>query len=550
MNYVGQQGTNARNSFNTAQTNFNTGLGTDPTFGASQQQTINNAINGSAPISTAQGLLNQSFTGPQSIDSSQYMPLMQTYQTDAQDTGNAQGVGTLLSQLLPQESVGDRNYDALIFGQNPIYQQQSQALQNDANGLLGQGQAAIPNSTAQSQQWQNDTQAFNTAANNYVTGQQTGLTNDFNNQITAANNAQTQLQGDIAGLGNGSVDLSSIPQSELGFTADQAAPTQLTSQYGADVFNQAVNPLDYLTYNPSQMMATAANQATPDQINQWNNIEAILQGSNTMTGANYQGANLSLNQNAFNTALQQAQAAMAAANATYLAGQQQPAAAPTGTGGADASQSPEGETGGSEGGGVGGDNSSSSADTSATDASGDTSSSDASADASSGGSSADTGGDSSGGGSSGGDSSGGGGADSGGDSGMAKGGFVGGGLKRQKAPPASPLATLGKSDAFALNQPLNPMAGPDSSNMLNPVGQMGYRIGGQIPMDAGLPGVVDSVPIRANAGEFVTTRPSVQAAGPGNLAALNRLNTAPPSKQHMVRNALHHALTRAALAAR
>ena len=97
-------------------------------------------------------------------------------------------------------------------------------------------------------------------------------------------------------------------------------------------------------------------------------------------------------------------------------------------------------------------------------------------------------------------------------------------------------------------QAQNPMGGPDSSSVLNPIGQMGYRTGGQIPRNAGLPGVLDSVPIRANAGEFVTTRPSVQAAGPNNLAALNRLNTAPQDKQAMVRNALHTALSRAALA--
>jgi hypothetical protein len=88
--------------------------------------------------------------------------------------------------------------------------------------------------------------------------------------------------------------------------------------------------------------------------------------------------------------------------------------------------------------------------------------------------------------------------------------------------------------------------GGDSSSVLNPIGQLGYREGGSIPRNAGVPGVVDSVPINANAGEFVITKPSVAALGQGNLAQLNAIAKQSPAHQRMVRAALHAALNRAA----
>lgn len=65
--------------------------------------------------------------------------------------------------------------------------------------------------------------------------------------------------------------------------------------------------------------------------------------------------------------------------------------------------------------------------------------------------------------------------------------------------------------------------------------------GGAVPFK-GEPQGTDTVPTQTTSGEFVTRRPSVQAAGVGNLRALNNLDQAPPAKQQMVRGALHAAL--------
>jgi hypothetical protein len=113
-----------------------------------------------------------------------------------------------------------------------------------------------------------------------------------------------------------------------------------------------------------------------------------------------------------------------------------------------------------------------------------------------------------------------------------------------------------------------PMTGDGSnSSVLNPMGQMAYAkggairdmlartpmamrpnydVGGGIPSNAGMPNVVDSVPISANAGEFVVKKPSARAVGQSNLNGLNALASQPSQKQQQVRQALHTALSRAA----
>jgi hypothetical protein len=125
----------------------------------------------------------------------------------------------------------------------------------------------------------------------------------------------------------------------------------------------------------------------------------------------------------------------------------------------------------------------------------------------------------------------------------------------RRGPDPNPMLQFGKGGGAMpqiASKPNTPATGMpvtgdgNNSSVLNPIGQLGYRIGGQIPLDAGTPGVVDSVPIHANAGEYVVTKPSAQMLGKQNMDGLNAVANQPPDKQQQVRRALHTALTRAA----
>lgn len=140
-------------------------------------------------------------------------------------------------------------------------------------------------------------------------------------------------------------------------------------------------------------------------------------------------------------------------------------------------------------------------------------------------------------------------------SGQAGGAFAAGGIVKPPKPKlkvgakANPLASMGSYSLGAPPQQAQQQQGPQqgSSSVLNPIGQMSYQAGGPIPMNAGTPGVQDSVPVLADAGEFVTRKNAVDKIGHGNMHALNQLDRAAPGNQSLVRNALHSALTKAAL---
>jgi hypothetical protein len=567
--FLNNQGSAAQNAVNTAASNFTSSLGAKPTFGASDQATINAAINGTGAFQTAHDLLNKTYTGPTAIDRSQYDPQTQAFQQAALNLRNATGQNALESQIAPGTTQGDRNFDWLVYGGNKGntgYQNMAKAQQANANTVAQSGDQAAANASGQVAQRQQDIAAFNTAAKGYVTDQMNNLSNLLNteaNQFNAANAAAAQNYQNF---------LKANPAQT--FTASQQLPSGYALPGGSEMIDPAnqvfqvnapimtlpststtVDPRQYASYTPGST-ATAQNIATQDQVNQYNVMQALLDQFSYMnapgtapTAASFNVNQAALSQALANAAAQQNQTlttdqalakgaepyneiiypelaamygdtgaqAMIANNpgsgvqnadgTWYVPSADQLAAIPVPATAAGASDIPPAAT--SEGG-------------------------------------------------------------------MARGGVVRprspGALKPGPVP--NPLNSMGGKGLGPQPQIAPPASIPgmppsglqDNASVLNPIGQVGYRSGGKIlpgantpmtlrpnyqggggvPMSAGLPGVTDSVPANLNAGEFVIRRPSAAAAGQQNLDGLNALANAPAAKQAMVRDALHAALSKAA----
>lgn len=498
LNYVSNQGTQARNAISTADNNFQTGLGSFSPFGSSDQTTLNSVLSGADPLSTGQSELDQSYNGPNAIDRTGYDPLISTYQQDAGYTQNPTGIGTLESIINPSLTQGERDYDSLVYGQNPAYQAQSQGLVNDANNVYGLGNTTATNDATAATQRGSDVSAFNQAAKQYVQSQSDQINSQIANQEGAATTADNTLQSDIPLLANGSMNISSLNPSQLAFNPTQYQPTTFASP--DKVFNQTVNPLSYLTYNMGGV-PDRNNVATPGQETQYNNAMALLNNTDQLMPSTRQGATLGLNQSAFQQALANAQAQYNAYMASLMQPQQAAAAAP-----AAAPDLNNGTIGsGTEGGAAG-----------------------------------DGGGD-----------AGDGGAGDGG-SGGESGSFSKGGVINSKKRPVN-LLNSNKPAAYvppapstmqlSLAQGNQPSPQPMTAGTQSTTAQPGFKKGGFIPFGTSPnPNIKDDITAHVDDGEYVVRKGSVGAAGIGNMNKLNHLNNLPPAQQAMERKALAAAL--------
>jgi len=539
-NYVQGQGTAARNAITGANTNFQSQLGTFNPFGADAQNTLSAVINGSQPLSAGQSLLNQSYTGPAAFDRSSYDPLVSTYTGDVNNLTNPNGIASLLGQVNPGLTPGDRAYDATIFGKNPDFQNQVKSLQGDANTVQGLADTTYNTDSGSISQRQKDIQSNNTAAQGFVQQQQQALQTALNSALGTAQSNGAALSGDISKLSNGSMSINDIPANELGFNPSQYAPQEITSQYGKSVFDQTVNPWQFLTYNAGNQNSLGS-VATPDQIKQWNNIEALLNGNNTLQATPGQGPMLNFNDAGWQGALAAANAAMNAADANYAKAHPPATPMPPAVVAEPAVGVP---------GAQGGINTPYLVPSSAVnavnnplygpngyqmvpkvDAGGnpiDPNQPFANIEAyalpyiSTAGQNGPyneivpypngPGG--------------------GGD--YAKGGMIrpqGRSMEPTKAPPVHPQGHP---------QPLGGVS--KLAQMLAQRAPMPFQSGGKVPLDAGIPGVKDSVPANVNAGEFVVRKPSVDVVGKRNLAELNNADHMNPQQQEIMRAALSRAL--------
>jgi hypothetical protein len=521
VNYVAAEGTNAGNAINTANTNFNNTLGTFSGFDQNAQNQLASVLKGSTPLSTGQSMLTNSYT-PTPINNASYDPLTQQYFTDATSLTNSSGIQNLLGTMHPEMTPGQRAYDATIYGGNAGYNAAANAQLANAQNLLNYGNSITTNSRNATAQRANDVNAFNTAAQGYVTSQRDAVNNAIQGQIFDANNYDKSIQQEMLALQQGRDTWANAPTADFAFDRNLYAPRQFVSQYGPDVFNQTVDPALYLKYLAGQN-PTRENVTSQDQATQFNNAEALLNGFDHVTpGVPRMAASLGIDANAWQAALAQMQANEDAADAAWIAAHTpQPAQI------VQAPPPPPQDLSWGSGGGEG-------------PSGGDASSGDSGADAASGGDY-----------------------------------FKGGVVRRNPGPRMSnPLNKL--QGTRPANQPLGPAATPSplannpalqaalekqmagSAPTLGPAvatpavpatlpstPTLGYTKGGYIPVGTGNPGIRDDIPARVDDGEFVVRRPSVNAVGENNLVALNKMNAMPPAKQQLVRSALQAALARA-----
>ena len=604
MDYVGGQGTKARGDIGSANQTFQSGLGNFGSFGQQEQQTLQNVLQGSQPLDTGKALLNQKYTGPMAADRSIYDPSVQAYNQSANWLQNTAGINTLLGQYNPALSYGDRAYDALLASQNQDYMGRARGVLADANEVTGLGDQTYTGSQAQSAQRLKDVSAFNDAARGYVTGQRDNINTAIQNQITAGQQRGQATTDALNALKGGTKNFADYDKGMFGFDPAQygmqninldnskyivpagtqtpgmtwanqmmssqgfpggymEAPT--TALMAPNTFSQQIDPRQFLDYaTPGALTRNTA--ATAAQGSQYNIAEQLLGEDDRLNPTAATNPTISLNTAAYQKALADAMAgrdAAASKDQEWMdSWQQGPKPTPSGKGimygmpkggipvGADGKpltsdqlaamntpaaqlalmqargphsmndiytlqQQPrsatnpwgyaaQGASGVGYGGFEGGGN-----DQSGNGMNGE-----------------------------------GPGGVNGGMGGMyAAGGLIKTPTGRGMARMNNPLSRMGASGGRK-PAPTDPMAALNSSSLLSPMGQT-MEAGGPIPNNAGVPGVRDSVPIRADAGEFVTTKPAVDAVGVPNMKALNRLHMMPPAQQAQVRNALHGALSQA-----
>lgn len=547
LDTLGQGGTSSRNDLTNTQNDFNTALGATPTFGDPEKSTLTDAITGktgAAGITAGQGLLNTQYAGPTGLNVDKFNTDSGNYSTAARSAQTPGGISSLLSQLHPEETQGENDFDTRIASGNDNFKAGAQNLVNDSNIVSGLGTGATATANNAIGQRKNDIGAYNTAGNNFVQSQEDNVNNAINAQMTGATNQDSQLKAMMVALQNqGTAAQNALPAGAApadnatlmqtnrflpngAAAADaNAAPAdplagatdnQLAFTRGNYAGRNVINPASYLTYNPGAA-ATVNNSATQDQATQFNNSEALLNRFGNITPSQRLAATLGyapqITMPIPAPIIQQVGGAAATTSSS-----------PLGEGGNNSGQAGNGS--GNNGGGVGG-----------TDTGGGT-----------GGPAGGEGGP--------------GGSDGGG---YARGGLVTkkrpapthmiGALRRQ-IPSSQPVigGTAAPTDPATLTPTLAPMAPVAAPTALAHGGLTGMPHptvlhaalikrfgGGGIPYQ-GEPAGVDTVPTRTTSGEFVTRKPSVQAAGVGNLKGLNNLDTASPQKQQLVRGALHAAL--------
>lgn len=486
LDFVGNDGTAARNTINSTNSQFQSGLGTFNPFGTQDQTKLNSVLDGTDPnLTDGTSLLSRTST-PSPINNAAYDPLVSRYQTDAANTATPTGLSALLGTARPDLTPGEMNFDALTYGANPSYQTSSRNLVNDSNAVAGLAGTTTGNANTAVTQRGTDVNAFNTAAKGYVQNQLNGINDAINLNVGKNAVGDAGVSNELNNLRSGGQPLNgAAPNLSFDPTQSQFQPQDIKGQDDPN-FDEKVDPLKFLLLNPGDV-ATRENTVTADLATRFNNANKLLNTSQQITpGSARKNANIGFDSNAFQAALNQANLDRAQADALWRLNHQ-PAPAPVAE---TPIPVPLFQAG------IGADGSDSDSDGEGGDST------------SAGGSSDDEGGNASG--PSGESSDGGPGEGEGGSGGGSDGDgeFKGGFIKR------FPQANV-------------------------PVARKGYQQGGKVPDNAG-PNIRDSVPTNVNNGEFVLRQPSVNVLGAQNLTALNAANNLPPDRQA----ALHAALSK------
>ena len=228
-------------------------------------------------------LLNATYNGPASAESD---PGYQTQQaavnnaitTGQQQTGSEAGRAQLLQQneAVP-ENAGVTALNGALLTQDPTAQSRIENAYQPFNNLvtgLSSGAAGIDKTIADQQA---NTASANTAANNAITGQVSGMNTAVNNELNAAQGQYNAYNTAAAGLGSAlqSGDLSKVPGVDTGlrdFITNNINPW--VAQY-APGQTPSYNYANAIPQMPAVAAPTMSNAATKQDLDTYNALNTL-----------------------------------------------------------------------------------------------------------------------------------------------------------------------------------------------------------------------------------------------------------------------------------
>lgn len=346
----GQENT-AQSGISSAQNNFINSVGNAPAFGSTDQATLDQVLSGGQPLSAGQSALSKAYTGPTSFDNSSYLPSISTFNNNVGQLGSADSLTGLLSSLEPGLSPGDARFDATAWANNPNFQGATQNLKNEQTSLASQdaaAQSAAKNAVTGAQSGFTN---YDQAGTGYVQSQLAALNSLLGNQLTSAQGAGSKAQSDFNAAKAGTLDPNSLAASEFSGAGSfpgvynvqpqglSSLPSGTASNSALDTLMQQiqaaegqVNPSNYLSFTPGGT-PTLGSVATPAQITQYNNANALLGNQTTLQPGTTNPGSIGFNSSGFSNDTAARQSALQGLVGqynqsldSYLASLQKPAA--------------------------------------------------------------------------------------------------------------------------------------------------------------------------------------------------------------------------------
>lgn len=249
-------------------------------------------------VKSFQSLLNASYAGPASAEGTTDFSNQQTAINNAISSGTANttteaGRENLLSQNEATPTSGVTALNSAILSESPTALGSVENAYKPFNNLLTTMQTGAGIADKQIATNQAQATAANTASNNTINKQindlNTGVTGALTTaqQNAAAQNAQ--IKSDLAAGTPSVTDLQALGMTSAQWNAlsaaDKAAATSQVvqsnqGQFGANTGTTNIDLTGFLTQQDPNVAYTTANVATPDQYNQANAFQTLLNGMN------------------------------------------------------------------------------------------------------------------------------------------------------------------------------------------------------------------------------------------------------------------------------
>lgn len=309
---IQQAGSQATNALNSGVQNFNQQSQANALGTQAQKQNVQNVLNNVGNVSNQdvanfQNYMSGQYNGPTNINNiSAIQNQAANAQQQGQDVGTAGGRQALLQQYAASPSssysAGQQNLDSLLLGATGG--KQLQQARQAVSGLNNQVNAAQNTAQSQAQQLQNQAQGFGQQVTGQVQGAESNIYNPAQQAAQQANITEQQSQAaeQAAAMAAQSGQLSNAALQNLGLTSGQRT-------YG-------VNVGQYLGYNPANEQATALNQMTAPQYQQYQGLNKLMGQTAAAQGNPYQAGQTTYNQSGLQSAIQAAQAPLQAQQQT------------------------------------------------------------------------------------------------------------------------------------------------------------------------------------------------------------------------------------------